>query len=135
MGPSDEPDETKPVKPMSLIIEDDEDLSAIFDEALSSAGYQTEIIRNGRIALNRLQIVTPDVVILDMHLPQVTGAEILHYIRSEKRMNFTNVVVTTADAIMGEEVRDTADFVLIKPISFGQLRDLTARLNPANPEE
>ena len=135
MGTGNLPDDTKPIKPIGLIIEDDEDLSAIFDEALSAAGYQTEIVRNGRIALNRLQIVTPDVVILDMHLPQVTGAEILHYIRSEKRMNFTNVVVTTADAIMGEEVRDTADFVLIKPISFGQLRDLTARLNPANPEE
>jgi len=136
MGADNLPDDnTRPIKPIGLIIEDDEDLSAIFDEALSAAGYQTEIIRNGRTALIRLQTVSPDVVILDMHLPQVTGAEILHYIRSEKRMSFTNVVVTTADAIMGEQVRDTADFVLIKPISFGQLRDLTARLNPANPEE
>jgi len=50
-------------------------------------------------------------------------------------MAFTNVVVTTADAIMGEQVRESADFVLIKPISFGQLRDLTARLNPIDPEE
>jgi len=135
MDPDNMSDDTRPVSPSGLIIEDDEDLSAIFDEALSAAGYRTEIIRNGRTALERLQIITPDVVILDMHLPQVTGAEILQYIRSEKRMAFTNVVVTTADAIMGEQVRDTADFVLIKPISFGQLRDLTARLNPANPEE
>jgi hypothetical protein len=42
----------------------------------------------------------------------------------------TDVVVTTADAIMGEQVRDQADFVFIKPITFGQLRDMTARLNP-----
>lgn len=130
-----DPDNEKTEKPIGLIIEDDEDLSAIFHEALSAAGYETEIIRNGRAALNRLYKVTPDVVILDMHLPQVAGAEILKYIRSEKRMAFTNVVVTTADAIMGEQVRETADFVLIKPISFGQLRDLTARLNPVNPEE
>ena len=136
MGPYNrQSDETRPIKPIGLIIEDDEDLSAIFDEALSSAGYVTEIIRNGQTALDRLAVITPDVVILDMHLPQVTGAEILRYIRSEKRLAFTNVVVTTADAIMGEQVRDSADFVLIKPISFGQLRDLTARLNPANPEE
>ena len=122
-------------KPISLIVEDDEDLSIIFHEALSAAGYQTEIIRNGQDALDRLRNVTPDVVILDMHLPQVTGAVILKFIRSEKRMSFTNVVVTTADAIMGEQMRDTADFVLIKPISFGQLRDLTSRLNPVGPEE
>ncbi len=129
------PDQPKTEKPVSLIIEDDEDLSAIFCEALSAAGFETEIIRNGRSALERLGDVVPDVVILDMHLPLVAGSDILKYIRSEKRLAFTNVVVTTADAIMGEQVRDTADFVLIKPISFGQLRDLTARLNPIDPEE
>src|SRR5689334_9404920 len=129
------PDNAQEDKPISFIIEDDEDLSAIFREALSAAGYEPEIIRNGRTALDRLHKVTPNVVILDMHLPLVTGADILKYIRSEKRMAFTNVVVTTADAIMGEQVRETADFVLIKPISFGQLRDLTARLNPADLEE
>jgi DNA-binding response OmpR family regulator len=127
------PDNMKEGKPISLIIEDDEDLSEIFREALDAAGYDTEIISNGQQALNRLQNVTPHVVILDMHLPQVAGTDILKYIRSEKRMSFTNVVVTTADAIMGEQMRDLADFVLIKPISFGQLRDLTARLNPVDP--
>jgi two-component system, cell cycle response regulator DivK len=129
------PDNIDEEKPISLIIEDDEDLSVIFHEALSAAGYQTEIIRNGRLALERLHNVTPHVVILDMHLPHVSGSDLLKYIRSQKRMSFTNVVVTTADAIMGEQMRDTADFVLIKPISFGQLRDLTARLNPADMEE
>lgn len=129
------PDKPKDEKPISMIIEDDEDLSAIFCEALNAAGFDTEVIRNGRLAIERLQDVAPDLVILDMHLPLVAGADILRYIRSEKRLAFTNVVVTTADAIMGEQVRDSADFVLIKPISFGQLRDLTARLNPVDPEE
>lgn len=122
-------------KPISLVIEDDEDLSAIFCEALNAAGFETEIIQNGRLAIERLGSIAPDVVILDMHLPLVPGGEILKYIRSDKRLEFTNVVVTTADALMGEQVRESADFVLIKPISFGQLRDLTARLNPVDPEE
>ena len=129
------PDTPKGEKPISMVIEDDEDLSAIFCEALNAAGFDTEIIRNGRLAIERLEVITPDVVILDMHLPLVAGSEILKYIRSEKRLAFTNVVVTTADAIMGEQMRESADFVLIKPISFGQLRDLTARLNPIDPEE
>ena len=118
-----------------MVIEDDEDLAAIFCEALNAAGFETEIVRNGRVAIDRLGVVAPDLVILDMHLPSVGGAEILHFIRADKRLAFTNVVVTTADAIMGEQMRDSADFVLIKPISFGQLRDLTARLNPLDPEE
>lgn len=122
-------------KPIALIIEDDEDLSIIFSEALNSAGFQTEIIRNGRLAMERLAVVTPEIVSLDMHLPEISGVDLLKYIRSEKRLALTNVVVTTADAVMAEQVRETADFVLVKPITFGQLRDLTARLNPTSPEE
>jgi DNA-binding response OmpR family regulator len=121
-------------KPLALIIEDDEDLSIIFSEALNAAGFQTETIRNGQLALDRLHLVTPEVVSLDMHLPGVSGLDILKYIRSEKRLAMTNVVVTTADAVMAEHVRETADFVLIKPITFGQLRDLTARLSSASLE-
>ena len=121
-------------KPIALIIEDDEDLSIIFSEALNAAGFQTETIRNGQLALERLRIVTPEVVSLDMHLPGVSGLDILKFIRTEKRLALTNVVVTTADAIMAEQVRETADFVLIKPITFGQLRDLTARLSSASLE-
>jgi CheY-like chemotaxis protein len=121
-------------KPIGLIIEDDEDLSIIFSEALNAAGYQTEIIRNGRLAMERLKAVTPELVSLDMHLPGVSGLEILQYIRSEKRLALTNVVVTTADAVMAEQVRESADFVLIKPITFGQLRDLTSRLASTSAE-
>ena len=121
-------------KPIALIIEDDEDLSIIFSEALNAAGFQTETIRNGQLALERLQEVIPEVVSLDMHLPGVSGLDILKFIRAEKRLALTNVVVTTADAVMAEQVRETADFVLIKPITFGQLRDLTARLSSTSTE-
>ncbi len=121
-------------KPLSLIIEDDLDLSVIFSEALNAAGFEAEIIRNGQQGLDRLKTSRPNVVILDMHLPQVSGDKILEYIRSDSQLSMTNVVVVTADALMAEQVRDLADFVLIKPISFGQLRDLTARLHPTHPE-
>lgn len=122
-------------KSLAFIIEDDEDLSIIFSGALSSAGYRTETLRNGRKALTLLATTVPDLVILDLHLPGVSGTEILSYIRAEKRLELTTVVVTTADAIQAEQVRESADLVLIKPITFSQLRDLTARLNPLTPEE
>jgi len=122
-------------KPLAFIIEDDEDLSIIFSGALNSAGFHTETLRHGQLAMDRLAEVSPDVVILDMHLPGVSGADILKYIRDETRMALTNVVVTTADALMAEHVRDSADLVLIKPITFSQLRDLTARLHPNTPED
>ena len=124
-----------PEKPLAFIIEDDEDLSIIFSEALNAAGFQTQMIRDGRLALEQLMESKPKVVILDMHLPGLSGLEILKYIRTDERLALTNVVVTTADALMAEHVRDSADLVLIKPITFSQLRDLTARLHPNTPED
>ena len=117
-------------EPLALIIEDDEDLAEIFGQALSAAGYTTEIIRDGLAAQTRIRDVVPAVITLDMHIPQVSGDRILQQIRADERLMKTRVVVTTADAIMGENARGAADLVLIKPITFSQLRDLSSRLRP-----
>jgi CheY-like chemotaxis protein len=117
-------------EPLALIIEDDEDLAEIFGQALTAAGYSTEIIRDGLAAQTRIRDVIPAVITLDMHIPQVSGDRLLQQIRADERLSKTRVVVTTADAIMGENARGTADLVLIKPITFSQLRDLSSRLRP-----
>jgi CheY-like chemotaxis protein len=113
--------------PFVLIVEDDEDLSNIFASTLESSGFEVGIAKNGRIALEQLAQTTPDLVILDMHLPQISGAQVLEHIRSDERLANVRVIVTTADARMGESLEDQADLVLIKPVSFQQLRDLVQR--------
>ena len=120
-------------EPLGLVIEDDEDLSVIFSEALQAAGFKTEIIKSGDKALERLGEVVPQVVVLDLHLPRVAGMDILHRIRADKRLNNTRVIVATAHPRMAESLRDEADLVLLKPISFSQLRDLAAILGSARP--
>jgi DNA-binding response OmpR family regulator len=117
-------------KPLALIIEDDLDLSEIFAQALEAAGFDTEIIRDGRTGMQRLEGTVPHTIILDLHLPYVDGTKILEKVRLDERMSNVRVVVTTADTVSAELLRDTADFVLVKPISFAQLRDLAIRLNP-----
>lgn len=116
--------------PVALIIEDDEDLSQIFAQAMNAAGFVTETIRDGRIAMQRLAEINPSVILLDLHLPRVPGETLLKQIRSEKRLQDTRVVITTADTIAAELLNEQADFVLVKPISYAQLRDLARRLNP-----
>ncbi len=118
-------------KPLALVIEDDVDLANIFAEALQAADFDTEIIAAGDVALNRLKTVAPLVVVLDLHLPRVSGMEILPQIRSDARLAKTRVIVASADPVMADSLADIADLVLIKPISFGQLRDMAARLKPA----
>ena len=116
---------------LALVIEDDEDLSFIFAEALRAAGFEPEVVRDGRLALDRLSQVMPSVVVLDLHLPHVAGTDILAQIRQSERLQKVRVIVATADARLAEQTNQQADIVLIKPITFSLLRDLTARLSKA----
>lgn len=114
---------------LALIIEDDEDLANIFAEALRGVGYNVELAVDGRAAQERLRNdIPPFLILLDMHLPHISGADLLAEIKQDERFAKTTIILTTADARMGETYGDQADFVLIKPISFVQLRDLTNRL-------
>ena len=114
----------------AMIIEDNEDLAIIFAEALQAAGLQTGIVQDGETALQQLEDSVPDIIILDLHLPYVSGEEILTRIRADERFAETRVIIATADPRMAEMLKDRADLVMLKPISFGQLRDLAARLTP-----
>jgi len=117
---------------LALIIEDDEDLASIFAEALRGVEFEVEIIADGQTAQERLKNgVAPFLILLDMHLPHVSGADLLtNIIKKEDRFAKTIIIITTADARMGEAYTEEVDFVMIKPISFVQLRDLTSRLKP-----
>ena len=118
---------------LALIIEDDEDLANIFSEALRSGGFEVEHIADGRLAQERLKTGNaPFIVLLDMHLPYISGADLLTIIKEDEKFSKTMTLITTADALMGNMYRDQVDFVLVKPISFVQLRDLTRRLKPTS---
>jgi len=114
----------------AFIIEDDQDLSIIFADALETVGYQVEQIIDGLQARQRLKEEVPHVILLDMHLPYISGADLLKEIKADERFKDTYVILTTADARLAEVYAKTADFVMVKPISFVQLRDLTSRLKP-----
>jgi DNA-binding response OmpR family regulator len=113
---------------LAFIIEDDPKLAAIFAIALQQANYETEIIPDGQIATQRLAITSPDVVILDLHLPYVSGVDILKQIRADQRLAQTYIIVVTADVFMADSLQGKANRVLVKPISFTRLQNLAAYL-------
>ncbi len=118
------------MKPYALIIEDNQDLANIFALALQGARFETEIILDGQTALERLAEITPDLVILDLHLPHVPGKKILSHIRADERLSKIQVVTVTADAQLAQELDTQTDMTLLKPISPSQLRTLALRLRP-----
>ncbi len=116
------------IKNYALVIEDDEDLSGIFSKALQTAGFEVESILDGKAAESRLTEIIPSVVVLDMHLPHVAGATLLKQIKENDAFKNTRIIITTADNVQAEIYREQATIVLIKPILFSQLRDISARL-------
>jgi two-component system cell cycle response regulator DivK len=115
-------------KPFALIVEDDIELSDIFSVVLRASGMDTEIVRDGKQALGRINATMPDVVVLDMHLPNVSGLEILAEVRANLTLRGLRVVVVTADALLAKASEDQADMTLLKPVSFSQISDITSRL-------
>ena len=60
-------------KPFALLIEDDRDIAALFRHVLDMAGYRSESVYDGLDAMERLATIQPDVVLLDLQLPGLSG--------------------------------------------------------------
>ncbi len=114
----------------ALIVEDDFYQADIFSTALTMAGFErVDVIRDGQEALAFLQQGhAPDLVVLDLYLPGAMGEKILEYIRSAEHLKKTRVILATGNPHMAAPLQAESDLVLIKPISFTQLRDLAKRL-------
>ena len=113
---------------LALIIEDDPKLCTIYDTVMTQAGYATETIRRGDEALKRLSTVDPALILLDIHLPFVSGMELLKVIRATEALAKTPVIVLTADLYMAEAAEDLADYVFVKSFGVSRLRELVAKL-------
>lgn len=118
------------MKPFALIVEDDPLLSELFSHALEDINYETDVIADGRKALERLFAQPPDLVVLDLHLPFVSGEDILKKLKADQRFNDTKVMIVTADATMGMQLNQTVDLMLNKPVDIFQLQRLADRLKP-----
>lgn len=120
--------------PLALLIEDNEAVAEVFQTALSLAEFEVEPIKDGRAALDRLATAAPAVILLDLHLPRVSGDEVLRFIRSEARLANTKVILATADLMRAESLEGEADFILVKPFGFTQLHDLAKQIRASLPD-
>ncbi|NOT04158.1 MAG: response regulator transcription factor [Anaerolineales bacterium] len=107
--------------PEILMIDDDQSLSSLLCEFLSGQGYATRCADNGRIGLREMYERKPDLIILDVTMPQMDGWETLKRIRE---MSDTPVIMLTARDDESNILRGFsigADDYVTKPFSFAQL--------------
>ena len=81
-----------------LVVEDDDDLRSLFRTALAIDGFDVQEARNGLDALHRIDQDPPDVVILDINLPLVSGIAVREQIAAHSATRHIPVVVVTGSA-------------------------------------
>ncbi|UGB46617.1 response regulator [Frateuria edaphi] len=108
-----------------LIVEDQSDLSAIVADYVAAAGYEAQVMANGREALARIRHAPPDLIVLDLMLPELDGLTLCKAVRgfSDVPIIMTTARVQEIDRLLGLETG--ADDYMCKPFSP---RELVARI-------
>jgi len=112
------------MKTRILIVEDDPDIAQLVARYLEKAGFQTELAGNGREALQSIAARLPDLMVLDLMLPQVDGIEICRSVRASTATAALPIIMLTARADESERIVGLelgADDYLAKPFSPGEL--------------
>jgi len=76
-----------------LLVEDDLMIGQMYVLGLTSAGYEVTLATDGRQALEKMRSRRPDLVLLDIRLPQMDGLEVLAAVREDQRLRSTKIVV------------------------------------------
>jgi DNA-binding response OmpR family regulator len=110
--------------PKILIADDDLEIQKMVKAALSSVGATLLVADDGEQALERLLVEKPDLVILDVMMPKMSGWEVVKYIRHHAEVKHVKVLMLTA---IGEKANEAtsplagADDYLDKPFNFETL--------------
>ncbi len=108
-----------------LVVEDEEAFLDAVTIGLNREGFEVEIARDGAEALNRFDEIDPDLVLLDMMLPRISGLDVCREIRNRSAVPIIMVTAKSAevDTVVGLEVG--ADDYVTKPY---RMRELVARI-------
>jgi len=104
-----------------MIVEDNELNMKLFDDLLAAHGYDTVKTRDGKKVLDIARASKPDLIIMDIQLPEVSGLEVTQWLKADAELKKIPVVAVTAFAMKGDEEKirqgGCEDYVS-KPISI-----------------
>ncbi len=113
-----------------LIVEDEESLLRLESILLTSKGYDVKGVSNGQAALEAIAVQKPDLILLDIMLPEIDGFEVCRRIKAAKDTNHIPVIMLTAkkcqdDFSRGQEVG--ADWYITKPFKSSMVIETIQR--------
>ncbi len=114
-----------------LVVEDNDLNLKLFCDLLKAHGFDAEAVRDAREALPRAHAAQPDLIIMDIHMPHISGLDLIGMIRSDPILRATPIMAVTAYAGKGDEDRIRsagADAFVSKPITLAQFIERTTSL-------
>jgi twitching motility two-component system response regulator PilG len=113
-----------------LVVEDEESLLKLESILLTSKGYEVHGVGDGQAALDALEKINPDLVLLDIMLPEIDGFEVCRRIKANEATKHIPVVMLTAkksreDMARGEQVG--ADWYITKPFKSAMVIETIQR--------
>ncbi|MBL8523887.1 MAG: response regulator [Betaproteobacteria bacterium] len=125
--------DTELERPMILIVEDDEKSRRLMRDVLEHQGYDVMETNQGEIGLELMRKLQPSLVLMDIHLPGISGLEAIREIRGDSTLAATPVVAVTA-SVMGnarDKIRDAGfDGFEPKPLNLKEFLGTVRRLAP-----
>ena len=113
-----------------LIVEDNDLNMKLFHDLLEAHGYATLQTKDGRQALELAQRHHPDLIIMDIQLPEVSGLEVTRWIKSDDAIKDIPIIAVTAFAMKGDEekIREGGcEGYIAKPISVPTFLETVAK--------
>lgn len=120
-----------------LVVEDNELNLKLFCDLLRAHGFEAEPVRDGREALERAGAFAPDLVVMDIQMPYISGLELIEQMKADAELRATPIMAVTAYAAKGDEerIRDAgAEGYVSKPISVVKFVEAVAALLAAAAE-
>jgi two-component system cell cycle response regulator DivK len=103
-----------------LVVEDNELNLKLFCDLLRAHGYAVEPVRDGREAVGTARGFSPDLIVMDIQMPHISGLELIEQLKADSELSATPIMAVTAYAAKGDEerIRDAgAEGYVSKPIS------------------
>lgn len=115
------------MKKKILVVEDEEGLRLLYEEELKAEGYEVLTARNGREAIQQLEVGKPDLIILDIVMPVMNGMEALgRILGKEKRIPV--ILNTSYSGYQQDFMSWAADAYLTKSVDLSELKDKVKEL-------
>ncbi|MDI6641796.1 MAG: response regulator [Elusimicrobiota bacterium] len=119
-----------------LIIEDDINLAELIKERLEKKGYKIIVAYTGSSGIVTAFKTKPDVITLDIHLPDISGVDVLKMLKKDKDKSSIPVIVVTCDETIEKECREyKVDEFVKKPINFNKLEKIIELVAKKNNEK